>query len=349
LNSSGGRKRKLALVVGLIVSAIFLFLALRRIDIHGLWQTLLTSRWWPWYVLAPAVYVLGLLARGVRCREILRPHCDLPVATSTNIVVIGYAANNVLPARIGEVVRAYVLSRKANLTVSLSLAVTLLERIFDGLTITFLLLLAALWSPLPEWGREVLYAAGGIFAVAVAGVIFVMVAKEAVLALTKRVTSFLPPRISARILSIVDRAIAATDCLRDPWLAFKVGALSFVVWAIEGTMYTLILPAFGLPANPVWGFMAMTVTNLGILIPSSPGYVGPFHYFCSQALGIFGVANETALGYAIMAHLLSYLPVTLWGLAALAYYGIQLGAASGPGDPPAEAGDQAQPMLKTGT
>src|SRR5262249_33674478 len=157
-----------------------------------------------------------------------------------------YAANNVLPARIGEVVRAYVMSRRADLTVSLSLAVTLLERVFDGLTITLLLIVAAAFSPLPDWGRDVLYAALGIFAAAVAGVIFVMVATDAVLGVAGRVTSFLPPNIAQRLLRILDRGIAATDCLRDPWLALKVGALSLLVWAIEAGVYTLILPAFNL-------------------------------------------------------------------------------------------------------
>lgn len=315
-------------MVGLLVSAVFLFLSLRRIDLNGLWQTLLTSHWWPWYVLAPAVYFVGLLVRGMRCRAILAPHCDLAVSTSSNIVVIGYAANNVLPARLGEVVRAYVLSRKADLTVSLSLAVTFLERIFDGLTITFILLLAAMFSPLPDWGRELLWVAGAVFAVALGGVVMVMVAKSFVLDLARKMTSFLPPALAERLLQILDRAIASTDCLRDPVLALKVAGLSLLVWTIEGLTYMLILPAFDLPLNPVWAGMAMSVTNLGILVPSSPGYVGPFHYFCMQALGIFGVARETALGYAIMAHLLTFLPATLWGLSALAYYGIELGAAA---------------------
>jgi uncharacterized protein (TIRG00374 family) len=283
-------------------------------------------------VLAPAVYLVGLGVRGFRCREILKPHCDLPLATSTNIVVIGYAANNVLPARLGEVARAYVLSRKADLTVSLSLAVTFLERIFDGLTITLLLLVAARFSPLPEWGREVLYAAGAIFAVAVAGVALVMLAKSTVLSLAKRLTSFLPPRFSDRILNILDRAIAATDCLRDPRLAAKVAISSLLVWVIEGTVYMLILPAFGLPLNPVWAVMAMSVTNLGILVPSSPGYVGPFQFFCMRALGIFGVPDETGLSFAVMAFFLTYVPVTTWGLAAVAHYRIDLGAATGSDD-----------------
>lgn len=351
MKSGGGRKRKIALVIGLIVSAVFLGLSLWRIDLHELWRTLLNSHWWPWYVVAPSVYVVGLVLRGVRCRAILRPHCDLPISTSTNVVVIGYAANNLLPARIGEVVRAYVLSKKADLTVSLSLAVTLLERIFDGMTITLLLVVAAAWSPLVAGSptdaispAQIVAAAGAIFAVAVGGVVLVMVAKGQVLRLATRLTAFLPPRIAERILSILDRAIAATDCLRDPRLALEVAALSLLVWLIEASLYMLILPAFDLPLNPVWALMAMSVTNLGILVPSSPGYVGTFHYFCAEALHIFGVPRETGLGYAIMAHLLSFAPVTLWGLAALAYYGVELGAAARAGEAVEEP-----TLLDTGT
>ncbi len=93
-------------------------------------------------------------------------------------------------------------------------------------------------------------------------------------------------------------------------------------------MFLVILPAFGLPAKPLWAALALSVTNLGILFPSSPGYIGPFHYFCMQALLMVGVGRETALGYAIMAHLLYYIPVTAWGLSALAAYGVSMATAA---------------------
>ena len=74
--------------------------------------------------------------------------------------------------------------------------------------------------------------------------------------------------------------------------------------------------------------LALSVTNLGILFPSSPGYIGPFHYVCMQALLMVGVGRETALGYAIMTHLLYDIPVTVWGLAALAVYGVDMTTAA---------------------
>jgi uncharacterized protein (TIRG00374 family) len=321
------RKRLSALVLGFVFSALFLALSLRRVDLHGLGQALATSTWWPWYVLAPIIYMGGHFVRGQRCRTILRPHCDLDLWTATNCTIIGYAANNLLPARMGEVVRAYVLGRKAEVSVSLALAITFLERLLDGLSITLILVLAGCIAPLPPWGRELLGVAALIFVSAAVAVALVTAARPFVLDVARRVTAPLPPVLARRVRAIVQRAMGATDCLRQPRLAYKILLLSVAVWVVEGTTFLVVLPAFHLPMSPVMAGMALSVTNLGILVPSSPGYIGPFHYFCMQALRMFGVPQETALGYAIMVHLLYYVPVTLWGLAALAAYGISLGRA----------------------
>jgi hypothetical protein len=329
------RSRRIpALVIGLLSSGAFLFLALRRIDLHGVGDALMHSTWWPWYALAPVLYMIGHFVRGQRCRTILRPHCDLDLWTATNCTIVGYAANNLLPARMGEVVRAYVLGRKAGISVSLALAVTFLERIFDGLTITFILVLAGLFAPLPTWGKELLWVAALVFASAAVAVALLTAARPFVRALAARMTAVLPAALAARLLAILDRAFGATDCLRDMRLTTSILVLSMAVWVVEGSMFLVVLPAFALPMKPLWAGMALSVTNLGILVPSSPGYIGPFHYFCMQAVQLFGVAQETALGYAIMVHLLYYVPVTLWGLAALAAYGIRLGTAVR-GAPPA--------------
>jgi len=328
LTYSRDRKRYYAIIIGVAFSAIFLALALRRIDLHGLEQAVLTSHWWPWYVLAPIIYMTGQLVRGVRCRRILRPHAEISTWDASNVVICGYAANNVLPARMGELVRAYMLTRITHVSLSLSLAITFLERFLDGLAITGILVVTGFFMPLPEWGRNILWIACAVFLGALLAIVWVMAAKPLVLRMVRTVTALLPAGMAQRIVSIVDRAIGATDCLRDPPLAVEIIALSIGVWLVEGSMFLVILPAFGLPAKPLWAALALSVTNLGILFPSSPGYIGPFHYFCMQALLMVGVPSETALGYAIVTHLLSYLPVTVWGLAALAAYGVNLTTAA---------------------
>jgi hypothetical protein len=91
-------------------------------------------------------------------------------------------------------------------------------------------------------------------------------------------------------------------------------------------MFACILPVFGLKPALGPALTAMSVTNLGILVPSSPGFVGSFHYFCKQALVAQGVAEATALGFALVVHLTFYIPVTLWGAAAMLWYGVEVGA-----------------------
>jgi hypothetical protein len=90
-------------------------------------------------------------------------------------------------------------------------------------------------------------------------------------------------------------------------------------------MFLFVLPAFGLPLNYGWAVLTMTVTNLGILAPSTPGYVGVFHVFCIMALETVGVPNAVATSYAISVHAVFYVPITLWGVGVVMRYGIELG------------------------
>jgi uncharacterized protein (TIRG00374 family) len=310
-------------VIGLLCSAVFVALSLRRIDLAELWTALRSSAWWPWYLLAPGLYMVGHFVRGVRSRMMLEPHCHIDNWTSMNIVTVGYAANNILPARLGELVRAYVLRRRTGVSVTLAVAILLVERIFDGLVITLMLFAAALYAPLPEWGQELLWVALGLFASAAGVVVAVMLTRDRVLAVADSLARRAGTRLGPRLRSLAHRIVSATDCVRSPRLLLGIILLSISVWFVEGCMFLAVLPAFGLPAQPLWALLALSITNLGILMPSSPGYIGPFHFFCMQALMVFSVPREVALGYAIMVHLLYFIPVTIWGVVAMMVLGVK--------------------------
>jgi hypothetical protein len=90
-------------------------------------------------------------------------------------------------------------------------------------------------------------------------------------------------------------------------------------------MFVCVLPALGLPPRVDWALGAMSVTNLGILVPSTPGFIGPFHFFCAQTIAAQGVSPPVALAYAVLVHLAFYVPATLWGALAMLWYGVQVG------------------------
>jgi hypothetical protein len=106
-----------------------------------------------------------------------------------------------------------------------------------------------------------------------------------------------------------------------------VALSSLVVWICESLMFAFLLPAFGLKLALAPAILAMSVTNLGILLPSSPGFIGSFHFFCSRALIALSVPAATAVAFAVVAHLTFFVPVTLWGAGAILWYGVNLGAA----------------------
>jgi uncharacterized protein (TIRG00374 family) len=239
---------------------------------------------------------------------------------------VGYATNNVLPARLGELVRAGLLADRAGIPLSQALAITFLERVLDGWVLLFLLGAGCLTVSVPAWVGNVVLVGAAIFVAATLLILFCVLTPNWIVALTARAGSLFGDRIRDRALRLVMRAKDGLTCLRRPRNTLFLGIQSLLVWLLEAGMFLLLFPAFGITGGIWWALWVMTVTNLGIIAPSSPGYIGPFHYFCMQALMVVGVAQVTALSYAATVHLTFYIPVTLWGLAAMLRYGVEIGA-----------------------
>jgi hypothetical protein len=246
----------------------------------------------------------------------------LPVAT--NVVVIGYAVNNLLPARLGEFARAGMLSERSGLPYAQSLTVTFLERVLDGLVLLLLLLIAASTQPARPWIAVLFPVGAAVFITAAALVLLAVMCPVYVLTLVGRLGRRLPPRIQEILLQLAESVVNGVAYLRRPSDAAKVVALSLTVWLLETTFFCLMLPACGLRLDFRLAMLAMTVTNLAILAPFSPGFIGTFHVFCAQALISIGIAGATAMTYAVIVHLAFFVPITLWGMGILFMYGFTL-------------------------
>ncbi|MEB2314284.1 MAG: lysylphosphatidylglycerol synthase domain-containing protein [Sorangiineae bacterium] len=320
-----GLKKALLVAVGLASSGIFTVIALRHLSLYDLERVFAHASLWPWLPLAVLSYLAGHWVRGARCRLLVSREAKLTRSTATNIVVLGYAVNNVLPARLGELARAGMLADRSGLPFVHSLTVTFLERVLDGLVLLLALVVAGL--ALPEVGLVLttLQLGGVVFGVAALAVIVAVVAPTWLLALASRSSLPLGARVHRRVVALTGQVTGGVAYLGRPGDALRVLGLSALVWAFEAGMFLALLPAFGLRASPAVALLALGVTNLGILIPSSPGFIGPFHFFCMTALTSVGVAGATALSYAVLAHLAFYIPITAWGLLVILAYGLTLG------------------------
>src|SRR5688572_21745484 len=125
-------KRWLVLALGFAISGVFIYLALRGLNLQAVWQDIQSAQY-GWLIPGVGVYFIAVWARTWRWHYLLRPIKRIPLRSLFPVVVIGYMGNNVYPFRAGEVIRAYVLKRNHDVSISASLATIIVERIFDGL------------------------------------------------------------------------------------------------------------------------------------------------------------------------------------------------------------------------
>jgi glycosyltransferase 2 family protein len=320
------KRRGFVIGAGVAVSAIFVVLALRGVDLGKLEDTVAGAQLLPWLPLALAIFALGYVMRGVRCQLLVRRTASISVVTATNIVVAGYGANNLLPARLGELVRAGMLAERAKMPVSQSLAVTFIERVLDGLAMLFLLVVASVNANVPAWMMDVVWVAAAIFGVATLAIVIAALRPRWLIAIVERLTKPLGEKWRARFSRLAVNVTNAGACLHDPRHAVLLVAYSIIIWCLESAIYVLLLPAFGIELSFQTGLIVMCVTGFGLLLPSSPGYIGPFHYFASQTVMVFGVSQTDALGYASLVHLAFFVPMTIAGACSMLWYGVALGS-----------------------
>ncbi|HZK65999.1 MAG TPA: lysylphosphatidylglycerol synthase transmembrane domain-containing protein [Chloroflexota bacterium] len=304
-------------ILGFALTLIFLWIVFQKVDLRELSQAFRDA---DYGLVAPAAFVTlsGYILRTVRWQRIIRPVAPLHFRSAFPILMMGFAANNLLPVRLGEVVRAYLLRRKTGARKTYGVSTIALERVCDGLTLIAILGWVSLMMPLPVWGQTTQTVATLLFLGATVGIMVLLVREDLAVRLVRIACGPLPARFSAAIQRATGSFVAGLHSLKSKRSILLIVAISGVVWALEASSYLLMTRAFGAVMEPDRQLLAaaflLVVVNLGIMIPSGPGYVGTFQFFAVSALGVFGVEAEQALAIAIASHLMQYILVTAFGL-----------------------------------
>jgi len=282
-----------------------------------------------WVVIMMAVYLLGFVMRGVRWNFMLSPIKHVGLRVSTEGVVVGYMANNILPARAGELVRAIFVGMKESISKASVLGTVLVERVFDGLVSVGILMFCSLYSRMGDHEQ------GVISSVVVAGCLIFGVAVMIVLLGAKRRTwietkivsllKYLPDETSKKLLKIISNLLNSLSFLKSNKNLLVISILSIMIWCIEGLVFWIGLLAFRTSANLIMAYFILSIVNLCMLLPSAPGGLGVFQGGTVLAFSLFGLAPEIALSYSIVVHLVMILPITLIGLFIINLYGMSIG------------------------
>ena len=302
--------------IGVAVSLVFLFIALRGIDFEEFVRDLRQAN--PaWLAPNVAFYFLAVGMRAWRWSLLLRPLKSVSAGRLFPIVVIGYMGNNIYPARIGELLRAYVLRRDEGVPLSSSLATVLIERIMDGMTMIGFVLIGLQATPMLQSdprAQQAIFIAVMLFAGASAAFFWLALAPartnrmaEAIIART------VPKRFQGLLLGIVHRFVQGAQSLRSPRHLAAIAVSTVTVWLLETLKYWCVAMAFDL-VLPFGGLMLVNgLSNLFTIIPGAPGAVGTFDAGGMLGMRALGVNESLAAAYVLTLHVMLWLPVTLLG------------------------------------
>jgi len=312
---------RLRFALGIAITAGFLYLALRDVNLEDVGRRLAAANL-AFVIPALLCSLTGYLLRAKRWLSLLSPAAAASYGMSFSVLILGFAANNVLPARIGEVLRAYQMGRRLEISRSFCFSTIALERVCDGLTL-LLFMGVVLWSSplrsaMPEVQVVEVFATAIFLGAALAIGLLLFQERLALRMLTWAVRP-LPERISKLATHLAEMLVMGLQSLRSKRHVAAIFSISVVVWSLEAVAYMLVLNALSVPLAPEQivsaGFFLVVFVNLGIMIPSAPGYIGTFQLFAKLALGDFGVDPATAISVAILSHALQYFLVTGLGLA----------------------------------
>jgi len=309
-------RKRLTLWLGLVISVVFLYLALRNVKFMEIRRALsqvdpLLLAW------AAVIFLVSFSIRAVRWRYILRPIKEIGLPQVFSLLSIGFMANNVLPARLGEVVRAYFLAKKTGIRKSLSLATIVLERLSDFAALLLSALLVSLFFSLPSALEKIGILAGLMFLFCILLILFIHFRKNFTLRLFERIISLLPPARRRAMMERVNAFVEGLLILKTGRGVLWITTLSLAVWTLWAVALHYTLLAFDIQVPFSARLLILAVVNLGALIPSSPGYVGPYHYLCWVCLSVYAVDKSLAFSFSVILHALWYVPLTALGFLFL--------------------------------
>jgi uncharacterized membrane protein YbhN (UPF0104 family) len=279
---------------------------------------------WPALAMGMVAYLLGHLLRGFRCAFFTSRYAPLRTLPATAIVLAGYASNNVFPLRLGEILRVGLLKARTGLPFFQAMSITVVERVADGLAITLLLVMSVSFVSASPLVRTVASGGGLFLGIAALGIAGLVGWPQLFIGLAARLARVFGTRAAGLVRLKATELVAGLQGLRQPRVLFVFCALSIAVWCAEGLMFMSVMSAFREEAHFGSALLVMSITGLGIMLPSTPGFVGTFHFFCAQAAISLGWNAELAWSYAIVTHLLRFIPVTALGGLALISSGINL-------------------------
>jgi len=320
-------KTKLNVILGLLVGALFIWLAFRGTDLEGVKSSFEAANY---LYLTPVVLcsIMTLILRSYRWGVILEPMEKIDQRLLFSITAVGFMAINLLPWRMGEIARPYLISRKSTIKLGSSLATIVIERVFDMLTLMMLLLVVLRTVKLPSLISRSAYSILLIFIPLFLLLVFLAVKREFSVKRIDRIIGRLPEALSSRLTRLAHSFLDGLQILPDLKRTSYYALLSVLIWFLMGFSIYIFFSSFESmrELSLTKAYVVLVITALGVMLPAAPGFVGNYHFSCVLALSLFGIPKNDALTFAILLHFIQVMVTIVLGLIVLPFINVPLPA-----------------------
>ena len=310
------------IVLGLLVSAGFLYLAFRNVPLADL-AAALGRLHVGWLLVTVLISLLIMVFRTWRWQIELRPLERIPFGRLWVVTAVAYLAINLIPARLGEVVRPWLLSRRSSVSFSNVVGNLVVEKTMDAVvTLLYILVGLVTIENLPEWVRTGARVPAVGAAVLVVLVLLLYWRGEAFV--DRTVLRFLPERFGEGVKRVTGAIVAGMRVLPNPRLVLAVFLVSLVLWFLPILSSYVMTRAFAFDVPFGAAVVVFIFIGFGTALPNVPGMIGPYQYACILALGLFGVPQADALAYGLVLNAVQFFTLVAQGLIAMPLAGVSV-------------------------
>lgn len=320
---TGQSRRTLSWILSILVSGVLLYYALRGVEWRRVWQ-ILSAAQWKYFAAGGCISGCSFFLRALRWRILLNAEARLSVATVFWADMVGYLGNSFLPARAGEVVRSLLISGRSSLSKTYVLTTALSERLMDVIALVLCSSGVLLGVPnKPAWMDK---ASGSMAALAVVGALVIAIVPHTGGLLETVIRRFpMPGSLRPRLVSLAEQIVLGLRAFHH-WGRFAgFGFLTAVIWSADACGAIVAAKGLGIEISFPVALLLLSGMGLGSALPSTPGYVGIYQFVAVTILVPFGISRDAALAYILVAQVLGYVVVLMFGLPGI--YFLQGGAA----------------------
>ena len=306
------------IIFGILISIVLVYLSIRGIIFQDVFRDLRNIQWYYVLFFILLVFLMQWL-RSYRWGVILQPMEKIDQFSLFSVTSVGFLAIASIPARIGELARPYLISKRSSIKMSSALGTILVERVLDSFTVLAIAVIILFLIDLPPL---MIISSIIFFLLALAMfcfILFLILRRDAALKLINKILSRLPGKFAHKIDELIHHFIDGFQIITDIKFLLYLFFLSALVWLVDVLAIYMLLKAFGFNLPVMASFVVMIILIVGIAIPTAPGYIGNWHAACWLGLSLFGIAKTEALSFAVVYHFLSMVIVVILGVAFLPF------------------------------